>query len=115
MVFPIAVMLHDVIHILVSAAGAVYQNGASSVFPCPLHGIRDSVGAFQSGNDPLVTGKFEEGVHGFLVCGGDIVNAADVVQIGVFRPYGRIIQAAGYGMDRSRIAEIGRASCRERV
>ena len=98
------VFLNDIIHVLIAAAGEVDEHGAFAHGLGQLHAVGNGMGAFDSRDDALHAGQFKESVDGLIV-GHDIVrHTAQIVQEGVFRPAGWLVQAAGYGVDRSGVA-----------
>ena len=55
----------------------------------------DGMGALQGGDDPLLPGEGDEGLHRLLVRDGDVAGASRVVEPGVLRPHAGIVEAGG--------------------
>ena len=64
-----------------------------------LHAVGHRVGAFDGGDDALHPGQPEEGVDGLLVVDDIVLDSADLLQEGVLRAGGGVIQTAGNGVD----------------
>ena len=53
------------------------------------------MGAFQRGQDAFGVGEFLEGGKGFVVGGVGVFDATDVLEIGVFRADGGVVESSG--------------------
>lgn len=72
--------------VLVAAAGD--RDDKKLIAPhrgCELSRVGDGVGRFDGGNDALRAGEVFERLHGLLIGDGNILCAADVVQVRMLR------------------------------
>lgn len=80
LLFGDTVMLDHEVHILVSPAGDVYQDGAVVPLLGQLYGIGEGVAAFDGGDDALQAGEAEEGVDGGVVVRQVVFYPAQLLQ-----------------------------------
>ena len=64
------------------------------------------MGAFESGDDSFGLGKELEALEGLIVIDGDVLHAASVFPVGVFRTNTGVIQASAAGMNIGGLAVI---------
>ena len=102
--FSRAVPFDDVIDVLVAAPREVHEDTARFVRAAVTDGVGECMGTFDGGDDPFEPTQQEERFHGFVVGNGLIANTADVVQMGMLRPDGGVIQTACNGVDGGSLA-----------
>src|SRR5215212_6643029 len=88
------IRLRDRMHVFVAAPGEVHDHDLILChFARDLEGVGDGVCGFERGRDAFEPRKCLEGFERFGVRGRDVLDAPRVVEVGVLRADGRIIQA----------------------
>ena len=99
-----AVVFDDIVHVLITAAGEVDEDGAVVHGLGKLHGVGNGVGTFDGGDYALEASQLIESINGLLVVHNVILNSAKLMEEGVLRAGGGIVQTAGYGVNGSGLA-----------
>ena len=89
-------MVHHGLHVFVATARKVeHHQVIFRQVRCAFEHFGQGVCAFQCRNNPFQAAAFVERLEGFVVGHRGVLDAADIMQPGVFRADARVVEAGG--------------------
>lgn len=93
--------------VFVAAAGEVDDDEVVGAHVAgDFRDVGEGVGAFEGGDDAFGVGEFAEGGEGFVVGGVDVFGAANVLEVGVLRADGGVVESGADGVGEFDLAVV---------